>query len=290
MSEPKKETVRITLPPRPSAVGNSPLKRETVRISLPSKPGTGDTPVQPKKESTRMTISNPPNVGAKPFVPPPAAPESASKVPSVAPSAPKPPAAVSQQTVMISKPAPAAGPSAPAKPPVPSGVVKSPPPRPPGAPSVPAAPKPPGAAGVPPAAPKAPGAPAAPSAPKPPTPPTGSSSGGKVAVPKASVTMTPSSQPTVSGPTKKETARIQLPAAGAQDKGMPKSTVKMSAAPSSVVQAPGGRGSSIVQRAPMPVGPAQPDKVSTILAVFALICSIAAFGMQLMAFLAATPS
>jgi len=73
---------------------------------------------------------------------------------------------------------------------------------------------------------------------------------------------------------------------------MPKSTVKMSAAPSSVVQAPGSRGSSVVQRAPASISaaPAGPDGASKILAVVVLVCSIAAFVTQLMAFLAASPA
>ena len=58
-SEPKKETVRITLPPRPTVgeASAAPVKKETVRINLPSRPSLGGTTpaADPKKESTKLT-------------------------------------------------------------------------------------------------------------------------------------------------------------------------------------------------------------------------------------------
>ena len=79
MAEPKKETVRIALPPRPAQAGSAPSleKRETARIVLPSR-----TPTTP--------IRRPPTVA-----PPPAAPESTTEAPKIIPRRPPvtPPAA-----------------------------------------------------------------------------------------------------------------------------------------------------------------------------------------------------
>ncbi len=72
---PKKETVRINIPPSvPAGGGNAPepVKRETVRINLPNKPG-GTAPMPP------------PPPPSKPFVPPPPAPKPPGS------GAPKPP-------------------------------------------------------------------------------------------------------------------------------------------------------------------------------------------------------
>ena len=78
-SEPKKETVRITLPPRPTVgeAGAAPVKKETVRINLPSRPTLGTTPTaDPKKESTKLTnlakppVLNPPRPAAPGLNPP----------------------------------------------------------------------------------------------------------------------------------------------------------------------------------------------------------------------------
>jgi hypothetical protein len=61
LTEPKKETVRITLPPQPEV--QAPKGRDTVRINLPSRPPTNGpapaTPLpmsSPKKETARITI------------------------------------------------------------------------------------------------------------------------------------------------------------------------------------------------------------------------------------------
>src|SRR5258708_4631873 len=69
MAEPKKETVRIALPPRPEPVGSLPneAKRDTARIVLPSR-----TPVTPIRRS-------PPNITALPSAGP--APEAPSVLP-----------------------------------------------------------------------------------------------------------------------------------------------------------------------------------------------------------------
>ena len=37
MNEPKKETVRITLPPRPTGRPTVPVEKDTVRINLPNR-------------------------------------------------------------------------------------------------------------------------------------------------------------------------------------------------------------------------------------------------------------
>jgi hypothetical protein len=63
--EPKKETVRITLPPRPGAPASgegAPTARETVRINLPARP-----PAAPARPGP---IQPPPGLGAAPPRPP----------------------------------------------------------------------------------------------------------------------------------------------------------------------------------------------------------------------------
>jgi hypothetical protein len=109
---PKKETVRITLPPKPA---DSPLvKRETVRIQPP---GTA-----PKSDSARL-----PGLGAVPPAPP-----SAPK-PFVPPSAPRPPGTPG-------------APSIPTRPGAPGASMPKPPGPPPAPPARPAPPAAPGAA------------------------------------------------------------------------------------------------------------------------------------------------
>ncbi len=103
--EPKKETVRISLPPRSGASGAAEGKRETVRITLPPKPGLGSssvpsvsTPLPPRPQApatTKIPTSQPgtptgsplppPRVGTSPLVKPQTA-----SVPSQAPSVPRP--------------------------------------------------------------------------------------------------------------------------------------------------------------------------------------------------------
>jgi hypothetical protein len=77
-SAPKKETVRITLPPKP---GDTPMiKRETVRINAPA--------VAPKKETTTIGGAKPLSAISAPVPPPPSATR-----PLVPPPAPRPPSA-----------------------------------------------------------------------------------------------------------------------------------------------------------------------------------------------------
>lgn len=77
-SAPKKETVRITLPPKPE---DTPMiKRETVRINAPG--------VAPKKETTSIGEAKPLPGMSAPVPPPPSATR-----PLVPPPAPRPPSA-----------------------------------------------------------------------------------------------------------------------------------------------------------------------------------------------------
>jgi len=89
-NEPKKETVRITVTPKPESTASTPSMRETVRIHLPTRPPANppaepaDSPspmraaaaaampapmpphVSPKKETARITVL--PDPPAKPAV------------------------------------------------------------------------------------------------------------------------------------------------------------------------------------------------------------------------------
>jgi hypothetical protein len=101
---PKKETVRITLPPKPGEPAPT-VKRETVRINTPGPkkettniggqaplPSTS-APLPPPTSATRPLVP----MGARPGMPPPSAPK-----PVVPPSAPKPaPAAAEVKPVTI---------------------------------------------------------------------------------------------------------------------------------------------------------------------------------------------
>ena len=150
MSEPKKETVRIVLPPRRDGQPLASNPRETAMINLPPKP------MQKPGAPESVSAGEPP---AFPPVPkPPGLPSFAPKAPPVVglsapPAAPKPPS-ISGVAPPAPKP-PSVAPVAP-KPPsvvgVPLGVPKS------GVP--PLAPKPPGT--VMPSAPKAPSVSSAP--------------------------------------------------------------------------------------------------------------------------------
>lgn len=146
---PKKQTVRITLPPRMNEPGA--IKRETVRIAQTAVGDKGQTiriqpnapsGDQPKKETTKIFAA-----GAVP--PPPAAPEKPKSAP--VPIIPPPPKPKSAPVPVIPPPPKAAG-------------MPAVPPKPPGAFSVPGA-KPPQ-----PSAPAAAPAAAAPGAPLPPKP------------------------------------------------------------------------------------------------------------------------
>jgi len=119
LSIPKKETVRITLPPKPGEPAPT-VKRETVRINTPGPkkettslggaaplPATS-APLPPPSSATRPLVPPPspprppsapglPPMGARPGVPPPSAPK-----PGVPPpSAPKPAAAAEVKPVTI---------------------------------------------------------------------------------------------------------------------------------------------------------------------------------------------
>jgi hypothetical protein len=134
MSEPKKETVRIVLPPRRDGQPLASNPRETAMINLPPKPM--------QKPGTPESVSESPSAGEPPAFPkPPGLPSFAPKPPPVSglsapPAAPKPP------------PIAGVAPAAPKPPPV-----------------APVVPKPPSVVGVSPGVPKS-GAP--PLAPKPP--------------------------------------------------------------------------------------------------------------------------
>src|SRR4051812_7984792 len=83
--EPKKETVRITLPPRPggTAAGPNAPGRDTVRINMPARPPSNGAPLPPRPGPMRPPVSaggapRPPMANAplppapsKPVTPPP---------------------------------------------------------------------------------------------------------------------------------------------------------------------------------------------------------------------------
>jgi hypothetical protein len=83
--EPKKETVRITLPPRSNAEGNGGApapKRDTVRINLPARPPTVSAPAPltpPTAGAARPPVARPlvPPAPSKPVTPPPFVPPAA---------------------------------------------------------------------------------------------------------------------------------------------------------------------------------------------------------------------
>jgi hypothetical protein len=92
---PKKETVRITLPPKPE---ETPMvKRETVRINAPG--------AAPKKETTNIGAAKPLGAGAPVPPPPPAATR-----PLVPPPAPRPPSAPPSVPPMGGRPGAPGGP------------------------------------------------------------------------------------------------------------------------------------------------------------------------------------
>ncbi len=106
MSEPKKETVRIVLPPRregQSAAGNP---RENAMINLPPKPApapTGGAPLPP----AGLKPPSPP-VGLTPPKPPAAPVAPAGLKPPMAPSAPVAPALSATKVASMPAPAPVA--------------------------------------------------------------------------------------------------------------------------------------------------------------------------------------
>src|SRR6478735_1752773 len=81
MAEPKKETVRIALPPRPEQAASAPsiVKRDTARIVLPTR--TPVAPIRrlpPKITPLPSAASEPESSGGLPRRPPPASSPSTS--------------------------------------------------------------------------------------------------------------------------------------------------------------------------------------------------------------------
>jgi hypothetical protein len=118
LNEPKKETVRITLPPRPPPQPTPPIEKERSRINLPNRPPGPPGGAKPPATDLRPQSSGPeplpPAGGASPPRPP---------VPSKGPpptSGLKPPL-----------PPPPGGLKAPVPPPPPPGLKQSSPPAPP---------------------------------------------------------------------------------------------------------------------------------------------------------------
>lgn len=264
-NEPKKETVRITLPQRP-VIGESsaaPVKKETVRINLPARPSLGSAPSgEAKKESTRIAnLAKPPALTPKPFAPP--APGAARPAPPLAP-----------------RPAiPAGGapvpPGAP-RPPQPVGAA----PRPPQAPGAPRPPQAP--AGGAPVAPRPPGSPAAPSAPRPAGPTGAPPTAVRPSAPPASEVE--GDAPLLVKPTeKKNTARIDLPAG----RPAPQPTMKIQQTqPLARVPEPSLRTlSTPSQTADLSTGDVEEDKTLVLISAGVLLFSVVAFALQLMTYL-----
>ncbi len=114
--EPKKETVRITLPPRPAGQPPAPgtSGRETVRINLPPRPPGSETAPLPPGSPVAPPARPPlPPAPSRPVAPPPPAfrqpPAPPSSASSSAPAAPPPPARVAPP-VSATSVASAAGP------------------------------------------------------------------------------------------------------------------------------------------------------------------------------------
>jgi hypothetical protein len=127
--EPKKETVRITLPPRPggAAAGPNAPSRDTVRINMPARPPSNGAPVPPRPGPMRppgaaggavrppMAHAPLPPAPSKAVTPPPlfkgkpVAPVS-SATPAAGPLLPKAPSAPSSAPVPASRPMSAPGP------------------------------------------------------------------------------------------------------------------------------------------------------------------------------------
>lgn len=273
---PKKETVRITLPPKP---GETPLvKRETIRldqkgetmkidlpgqedesvkgattkIELPSEAAVakGDTsridlPAAPKKESTRIApllpgvaagLTKPPGAGAPKPFIPPSA---APKVPGSLPTAPKP---VSGAPLAPRAPGLGAKPTLPARPAAPGAI----------------------------AAAAAASAPPAPLAPPP----------GMISTPKPAAAA-PGEMVTMKAATpKKETSRISIPAAS---KAMPQATVKLQQS-QPVAQAPAAAIRSSSTRAVMLQEESETDSTFTILSIVAVVAALASVATNFLAF------
>jgi hypothetical protein len=120
--EPKKETVRITLPPRPApAPGGATSARETVRINLPTRPPSNGIAPRPPQQSAPLP-STIPDIASAPARPPiaqsplPPAPAKQVRPPPFVPP-PRPPASVPAPAVSESgAPAPASVPLPPKAP------------------------------------------------------------------------------------------------------------------------------------------------------------------------------
>lgn len=132
MDEPKKETVRITLPPRPGSghPGVVPIaKPDTVRVNPPSDrspagPASSSLDQAPSKGTARVPAVKPPTLVPKPFLPPsapaagfggkPPSPPTVPRPPFVpgggaTPAAPRPPMAAPGAAAAPTIPVPAAG-------------------------------------------------------------------------------------------------------------------------------------------------------------------------------------
>ena len=277
MNQPKKETVRITLPPRPSVnPGGAPvIKKETVRINLPARPILRTTPpVDPaaaEGETDRAPVIQPPTVPMpKPLTAPPA------------------PAGLRPPTGPL-RPPPAHGFSTPTVPRPPGSAPIVPvPPRPPGVPPI-VSPRLPGALATapvplvsapPPSSVSAPGAPVAPRPPiitgkaPPPAAPT---------VPLADDDVMPVPAVPVFRPTglKMDAARVDAPPV---PKTGPAPTVRVDRAPPllSPTFVPSPMTTPLDEGGPAPVRDALP--LWAYVVVFAL--ALLVFGVQLAAYLA----
>jgi hypothetical protein len=103
--EPKKETVRITLPPRvpPNSAEGAVRSRETVRINLPARPPASGIVPRPPVSAPTPPTAPPSPVSAPTFLPPQ----------SPAAAAPRPPASPSVPLAAAAMPAPEPGPVSP---------------------------------------------------------------------------------------------------------------------------------------------------------------------------------
>jgi len=97
--QPKKETVRISLPPKPSAPGGAPLK-PSATIKLPSLPGGAPQPA----------TAAPASAG---HAPAPAAPAPPPSRPSAVPATVAPPPSSAPRAAVAGAPAPRPAPAAP---------------------------------------------------------------------------------------------------------------------------------------------------------------------------------
>ena len=248
MSEPKKETVRIVLPPRRDGQPLASNPRETAMINLPPKPiqkpgapGSVSVPSSTEEPSTFPPLPKPPFAPKAPPVEGLSAPPAAPKPPSIAglaPPAPKQPFVAS------------------------------------------VAPKPPSVVGVPPGVPKSvsfAGPP--PLAPKPPGTAMPSASIGPSAPKASSVTGVPGIAPaSPSAESKKETAKVPPSASGTRP-NLPQASVHLQRRP--------GVSASTSSSSAITVAPQvqTEGRVGLVMGVLALAASLIAVGIQAWMFL-----